>query len=122
MRCCRTCRALDRPDDEERCLRFNGIDVVDLYGFARWAKLHYWANYNRAATITLETGPLSPQAARSFALMRRDDDMRCKGIRNRKFSCSSRIRGPRQQRGSPYPADSGTTRVSSLGRRGLRRV
>lgn len=77
--------ALDRPDDEERSLRFNGIGIVDLYRFARWAKQCYWADYNCAATITLETGPLSPPAARSFALMRHADDMRRRGIRNRRF-------------------------------------
>lgn len=73
--------ALIRPDDDERSMRFNGIDATDLYKFVRWAKQHYWANYNRAATITLETGPVSPEAAETLATQLYRDDMQRKGIR-----------------------------------------
>ncbi len=87
--------ALIRPDDDQRSLRFNGIDVTDLYKFVRWAKQHYWANYNRAATITLDTGPVSPDVAEALATQLYRDDMQRKGIRKpRPFTYEADPRTP----------------------------
>lgn len=87
--------ALIRPDDDERSLRFNGIDATDLYKFVRWAKQHYWANYNRAVAITLDTGPVSPEVAQTLAMQLYRDDMQRKGIRKpRPFSYEDDPRTP----------------------------
>ena len=87
--------ALIRPDDDERSMRFNGIDATDLYKFVRWAKQHYWANYNRAAAITLETGPVSPDVAETLATQLYRDDMQRKGVRKpRPFVYESDPRTP----------------------------